>query len=121
MAVNKLTKKLIGATAGIAMMASSAFAADKPEVTIRYGDNITGMEMWVELLDELGVNATAINNLPIANCVSIIKDGEEHYRVSSKLVDSGQMAALASSVALEEEIAAKSDCLDDILVASIEN
>lgn len=123
MAINKYFAGAVGAvmTASAALSPMTAFA-DEPDITIRYGSNITeDMTRVVRSIESFGVTALAINDLTESpNCAAIFKGGEEQYRFTEDRIKNGYLAAIASRIGNDERISkrTKSDC--PIELASIE-
>jgi hypothetical protein len=88
------------------------------DITIRYGDNVEDMDMWVEIIEENGVKVQAINNLENPNCAAIVFNGEEVFRFSADSVDDATMSVTAVGLAQGETDHGftESDCQHDITI-----
>lgn len=84
-----------------------------PEITIRYGRNITeNMAGWISIIQDSGVTVVAVPDYEDPNCVAVIHDGKIRYRFTDEMVGNGMMAMVAEKLAKDENISrrSKSDC-----------
>lgn len=120
MAINKLSKKLIGAAMAVSVaFFGSVVLADELDVTIKYGSNITeDMESVVRSIEKDGLSVVATADLDDPYCLAIIKDGKELYRFTEERVISGDFTAIAALVGLGERISkrTKSDCPTSVVL-----
>jgi hypothetical protein len=88
------------------------------DITIRYGDNIEDMDMWVEIMQDDGVKVQALNNLENPNCAAVVFDGKEVYRFSADSVDDATMVDIAIAIAQGDSNHGftESDCQHDITI-----
>jgi IMP cyclohydrolase len=83
-------------------MAAPALADDY-DITIRYGDNVEDMDMWVEIIEEDGVKVRAINDLDNPNC-AIVESTNGQYSFSLKGVYLADLAVVATDLAYNRPI-----------------
>lgn len=89
------------------------YAAETPDIIIRYGSNITyNMDDVVSSIERRGVSAIAVNDLDDPNCAAIIYDGEERFRYTQESIKNGELGAIARRLGLGKGIpfSAVSDC-----------
>ncbi len=128
MVLSGLRKAMVGATAALAMTASSAFAEGandhapqieqaahhtQADIILRYGDRITeNMDNYILSLNQSNISAAAELGLEDPNCVAIIHNGEEIRRFSEETLKSGRVLAVAERIMEGKPLrrSANSDC-----------